>query len=131
MRILPLCLLTAIAVLGVSTAQAESTLQGLEMDVMNANETPSQAAARIALPRPGNSGAYGPDYGESLAGQVRVGGGLTAESAGNGPVVGITVGEPVPVGGDEVVDDVPPDADPGADDGGVVDPTEVPIDPPE
>ena len=125
-----LFLLAAVASLSLSTAHAESALQGLEMDVMDANETPSQAAARISLPRPGVAADTGLDYADSLAGQVRVGSGLTAERVVDGPITGIAVGEPGPADVSEGVDEVKPDIDPGTDDI-AVDTSETPIDPSE
>jgi hypothetical protein len=97
--------------LGVATAQAGSVLQGLEMDVMEAGETASQATSRIALPRAGAVGDDGsPDYAGLATEQALIGGERGGEAAAvdydtNGaagapdpgePVSGIDVGEPGP-----------------------------------
>lgn len=44
-------ILLVLALLFSATARAESSLQGLEMDVMNPGESAARATSRIALPR--------------------------------------------------------------------------------
>jgi hypothetical protein len=64
-----------------STALADGGLTGLEMDVMDAHESPAQATARIALPGAGAIVDDGrPDTGDLVTGQAR-GGGYGGEAA--------------------------------------------------
>lgn len=51
--------LASVLLAAVATVQAENSLQGLEMDVMEPGESAAQATARIVLPRPaGLDGDY-------------------------------------------------------------------------
>ena len=105
-------LLVTGVLLGVSAGHAGGVLQGLEMDVMDAGETASQATSRISLPRAGTGADDGsPDYAGLVSEQALIGAGERGEAAavdyGNdggaaapeptdGPVSGIDVGEPGP-----------------------------------
>lgn len=131
-----LALLSALLALVLSQAQAGSVLQGLEMDVMEAGETASQATSRIALPRAGvSTEESSPDYAGLLTEQTLIGGERSGEAAAvddgrdaapgstDGPVSGVDVGEPVPGGIDSGED--PPDGGAGGEqpaDGGGVEP---------
>ena len=59
MRKVNLLLLVVGVSLGISAGHAGGVLQGLEMDVMDAGETASQATSRIKLPRAGAAIIYG------------------------------------------------------------------------
>lgn len=51
MRKLSICLIAATALLGAPAAYAADSLEGLEMDVMDANGTPNEASTKVlALP---------------------------------------------------------------------------------
>ncbi|TXH02938.1 MAG: hypothetical protein E6R07_13610 [Nevskiaceae bacterium] len=96
MRKLKSCLLAAASALSIPAAHAADQLNGLEMDVMNANEKPDQATARISLPAQANvravqrsgSGlqtandarANGVDHGQDVAEQARDGHGANGQS---------------------------------------------------
>lgn len=47
MRKLSICLIAAMAVLGVPAAYADDSLDGLEMDVMDASGTPNEASTKV------------------------------------------------------------------------------------
>jgi len=71
-----ICLLAAAVSLGMSTAYAAGSLDGLEMDVLDAGAKPARAASRIALPQ---SAGDERDYGAENAGSVSA----ATESAGD------------------------------------------------
>jgi hypothetical protein len=141
-----LYLLLAGAGLGLSTGHA-GVLQGLEMDVMDADETAAQATSRIALPQAGAVVEEGsPDYAGLVTDQALVGGERGEAAAvdyGNDgapaaptddPGRGIDVGEPGVidpgslddggVSGEEPPDIGVIDPDPGI---GVDEPIEEPV----
>jgi hypothetical protein len=142
--------LVAGAVLGLATAHAQGVLQGLEMDVMEADESPAQATARIALPGAGNAADDGnPDYGSLVTDQALAGGSQSGEAAATDgrddaaptgpatdPADAIDVGEPGEGDAGSGVDNggIGEDpTDPGVIDGdrgdtGVIDPIGEPVD---
>ena len=140
MRKLNLYLLVAGAALGLSTAHAEGVLQGLQMDVMDADETAAEATARIALPRPGGAiDDASPDYTSGVTEQAMAGsngsetsamdngndGGLASPVSAGDPVSGMDGGD---FGGGE-----PPDTgviEPHPGEIIDVDPIEDPVDDP-
>ncbi len=154
MRKLNLYLLVAGAALGLSTAHAEGVLQGLQMDVMDADETAAEATARIALPRPGSAiDDASPDYTSGVTEQAMAGsngsetsamdngndGGLASPVSAGDPVSGIDVGEPGGIDAGDGVDGgdfgggEPPDTGVIEPDPGEiidVDPIEDPVDDP-
>jgi hypothetical protein len=96
----------------VSGARAESTLQGLEMDVMDPDESAAQATARIALPRPRGSVERSAEN-PGLETDARIGlpGGGRLEGAGaDGLFTGELAPGPLPGGQDPAID--PPVAPP-------------------
>lgn len=119
------------AALVLATAHAQGVLQGLEMDVMEADESPAQATARIALPGAGNAADDGnPDYGSLVTDQALAGSSQGDEAAATdrGDDAAPTGPEPGtdPVGAIDVGEPGEGDAGSGADNGGIVgeDPTD-------
>jgi hypothetical protein len=151
MRKLPLLALIA-GFSGLPAAHAEGSLQGLEMDVMDAGESPSAATARIALPGARDAVGEGvPDDAGIVSDQSRQGGTAAVESVDHAaqdalgaaardavePAQGPDVGEPTPSDGGGIVGEEP--IDPGVIDGspgdvGVIEPggtvDGVPVDEP-
>jgi len=125
-----------------SSAHADGGLQGLEMDVMDAGESPAQATARIALPGAGASVDDGkPDSGELITGGTRGGayGGEAAALDTAEPTGPASRAESVGEAGAETSDSIDlgapdvSDGGGGAVDGnpgtiGIIEPGEVPID---
>jgi hypothetical protein len=143
MRRVNLYLLVAGAALGLSTAHAEGVLQGLQMDVMDPDETAAEATARIALPRPGSAiDDASPDYTSRVTEQAMAGsngsetpaldnendGAPASPESADDPGSGIDVGEPGVIDAGDGVDGGVIEPEPGETID--VDPIEEPIEDP-